>query len=246
MPAELVAVARFLDDLLDVSGAEDRQGNGLAVSSRPTVSRIAAAVNTSFESIRGAEGAGVDLLLVHHTSWRSIDLHLTDEKFALLKQLGISLYAAHEALDRSPVFGTAAALARLLDLEIQGRWLDGTGVYCHSSPASFEALVELIRDRLKAPVESWKNNPGCRRVAILPGAAGMTTYLQEARALGCDTFLTGEGSLYIKLFTRETGMNLVFGGHTATEFPGIRALAARIGEEFGLPWTAIEEDPTIR
>ena len=31
-----------------------------------------------------------------------------------------------------------------------------------------------------------------------------------------------------------------------SEFPGIKALGQRIAEEFGLPWEAIAEDPTVR
>jgi putative NIF3 family GTP cyclohydrolase 1 type 2 len=74
----------------------------------------------------------------------------------------------------------------------------------------------------------------------------MTTFLQEAHEIGCDTYVTGEGSMYTKLFAREIGMNLIFGSHYATEFPGIKAFAQRIAEEFNLSWKAISEDGAIR
>ena len=49
--------------------------------------------------------------------------------------------------------------------------------------------------------------------------------LEEARSLGCDTYLTGEGSMYTKLYAREAGLNLIFGTHYATEKPGPMAIS---------------------
>ena len=242
---ELGIIADFIDRLLDISSQSDREGNGLALSAEETVSKIGAALNTSFESIQSAAEAGVDLLLVHHTSWRSIDLHLKKEKFARLEQAGISLYAAHEALDRASEFGSAGILAGSLGLEVEGRCAEG-GVHGLMSFDSFDALVERVEDVLRVPVESWENNSECRNVAILPGGAGLTPFLQEAHELGCDTYITGEGSMYTKLFAREIGINLIFGSHYATEFPGIAALGERVAREFGLPWEAIAEDLSLR
>jgi len=239
-------VAAFIDQLLDVSRESDREGNGLALTSVDTVTKIGAAVNTSFESIEQASESNVDLLLVHHAPWTEIDLHLRQEKLAQLKAQGISLYAAHEALDRAPIFGTADALASLLKFSVEGRCADGAGVFGRFSADSFDALVEQIGCVLSVPVESWRNTSAWSRGAILTGAAGYTSYLQEAKEAGCDTYVTGEGSLYTKLFAREVGINLVFGSHYATEFPGIKALGQRVAEEFGLPWEAIAEDPILR
>ena len=189
---ELREVVRFIDQLLNVASESDREGNGLAVTAGEMVTKLGAALNTSFESIHRAGELGVDLLLVHHTSWEMIDLHLKEEKFAQLRNLGVSLYAAHEVLDRAPDFGTADALASLLGLTIEGRWGQGLGVYGTFSVKSFAALVNLAQDVLDGPVEGWQNNSEFRRGAIATGAAGMTTLLQEARELGCDTYVTGE------------------------------------------------------
>lgn len=243
---ELRKVVRFIDQLLNVVSESDLEGNGLAVAAGETVTKLGVALNTSFESIRRASELGVDLLLVHHTSWEAIDLHLKEEKFAQLKNLGISLYAAHEALDRAPGFGTTDTLASLLGLTIEGRWAQGEGVYGTFSVESFATLVNLAQEVLDGPVEGWQNNSKFRRGAIATGAAGMTTLLQEAWELGCDTYVTGEGSMYTKLFAREIGINLVFGSHYATEFPGVKVFAQRVAEEFGLNWEAIPEDSAIR
>jgi putative NIF3 family GTP cyclohydrolase 1 type 2 len=38
----------------------------------------------------------------------------------------------------------------------------------------------------------------------------------------------------------ELGINLLYAGHYATETFGVKALAARHGQDFGLPWTFID------
>jgi putative NIF3 family GTP cyclohydrolase 1 type 2 len=43
---------------------------------------------------------------------------------------------------------------------------------------------------------------------------------------------------------RELGVHFVAAGHYATERLGIQALAARIGDRFGVPWQFVElENP---
>ena len=84
-------VVAFTDQLLDISRESDREGNGLVLSSVDTVTKFGSAVNTSFESIQRASESNIDLLLVHHTSWSEIDLHLRQEKLARLKAHRISL-----------------------------------------------------------------------------------------------------------------------------------------------------------
>jgi dinuclear metal center YbgI/SA1388 family protein len=242
----LERIVQYIDVLLAVHTESDREGNGLALTASGTVSKIGAAVNTSFESIRQAKERGIDLLLVHHTSWDVIDLHLREEKLALLKAQGTSLYAAHESLDRASGFGTADTLAVLLGMSIEGRFMEGQGVFGRFDVSSFAALVKRSERVLGVPVESWENNRHFVRGAIATGGAGYTSYLREAQALGCDTYITGEGSMYTKLFAREVGMNLLFGSHYATELPGIKAFAEHVAGEFGLPWETIGEDLSLR
>ena len=102
MPQRLAAVEDYLDKRLEVAAHSDRTGNGLLVRGRSNIGRIAAALNTSFETIAGDANAGADLLLVHHAPWAEIDLHLHERKLAAARDVGLSLYAAHEALDRAP------------------------------------------------------------------------------------------------------------------------------------------------
>lgn len=235
----------YLDGLLDPAAEKDREGNGLAVEGRAEVRRLGASLNTTFHAIDAAMEAGVDLLLAHHAPWSHIDLHLREAKLRRLEEAEITLYVAHEALDRAPEFGVADTLARLMGVAIEHRIVEGFGVVGRAEDGSVEAWAARAARVLGERVRVWPNTERFGRVAIVPGGAGLTVWMEEARAAGCDTYLTGEGSLFTETFARETEMSLVLASHHATEFPGICALAERAAGELGVAWVPIPEAPGV-
>ena len=242
-------IVTYLDALLTVHAFEEEEpANGLIVNAGRPVMRIAAAVNTSFTAIRGAAQAGAQLLLVHHAPWTANDGRLKVEKEQALLTAGISLYGAHAALDCAPEIGNADALAALIGLDVEGRfarWLGGqAGVYGRLD-GDLDGLVAKLERALGVPVASWRNSERFGKVAVITGAGGHPRLLEEAQELGCDTYVTGEGTMNTKLFAREAGINLVLATHYATEAPGIRKLAERVVQHFRLPWAFIEEDPDV-
>jgi dinuclear metal center YbgI/SA1388 family protein len=249
MSTPLTDVVAYLDELLQVHKyTEDLPSNGLMVDAGRDVSRLAAAVNTSYASIRGAGESGAELLLVHHTTWESVDLHLKADKEDALRTAGVSLYGAHASLDCAREFGNADSLAALIGLRVEGRFAafaGGQAGVFGETDASLEEVVGALREALGVPVEWWHNSERFGRIGVVTGAGGMTPMMREAHELRCDTFLTGEGSMNTKLFAREIGMNLIFATHYATESPGIQALAERVAGRFGLPWQFVPEDADI-
>jgi putative NIF3 family GTP cyclohydrolase 1 type 2 len=77
-----------------------------------------------------------------------------------------------------------------------------------------------------------------RRVGILTGGGGGE--LEKAGAEGIDTFVTGEGPHHTFSLAEELGLNLIYGGHYATETFGVRALSERVASQFGLTWTFLD------
>jgi dinuclear metal center YbgI/SA1388 family protein len=242
-------VVAFLDATLEVGKFDEEASNGLVLRAGDAVTRVACAVNTSFHAITRAKFADADLLVVHHRTWPHIDLELVEQKLGRLKDNGISLYGAHSALDGAPGIGNPDLLAAALGLSVEERFLPyhgglaGTVGRCD---LTFAQLTERARDVLGVPVEAWENAPTCRRVAIATGGAGLTSQLEEARRHGADTYVTGEGSMYTKLYARERGLNLIFGTHWATETLGVKSLAAALESRFGLPWVFVPEQEDIR
>jgi putative NIF3 family GTP cyclohydrolase 1 type 2 len=248
--ASLDDIVAWLDGELDVAryATSEPDSNGLLFRAGAGVSRFAVAVNTSLHTIVGAAKAGAQLLIVHHTAWPSIDLGLYGEKMEMLGQAGVSLYGAHHSLDNAQGFGNGWALAEVLGLTVEAPFgeLDGgqPGVVC-SHAGTFEDLVRKASDVLRVPIEAHANARTCSRIGIIPGAGVWTSWLEDARRAGADTYVTGEGSMYTRMYAKETGTNLLFGTHYATEAPGIRALGRRLGEHAQIEWEFIAESPEV-
>jgi dinuclear metal center YbgI/SA1388 family protein len=240
--AELKEIVEYLDDYLRVREIPDYAGayNGLQVSGRSPVEKVAAAVDVCQATIEAAAEKGAQLLLVHHGLFWGDPLPLTGRSYRRLRSLleaDVAVYGAHLPLDAHPEVGNNVLLTARLGLEPEGRFgrhegLGGLGVW---------AVADLSREELLGRVASACGSdplivPGgpshVRRVGIVTGAAA--SMLGQARAEGLDTFVTGEGSHHSYHDAIEWGMNLIYAGHYATETFGVRALAEKLGEEFGV------------
>jgi len=239
----LEEVKAYLDELLQVEGLEP-DSNGLVIEGQPTVTRVGLAVNCSFQSIQQAAQRGCNLLLCHHAAWPSTDAHLAAQKYDKLRELDIGLYVAHDCLDLARELGTADTLARAARIAVQGPFKpDGEGEFgVHGiTLGNLSEFVTRVGNQLGTGVRTWENNPSFGHVAVVPGAGARPQWLARAQALGCDTYLSGEGLMFAILFAREAGINLVLAGHYATETPGIMALGARLARDLKLDITFIPE-----
>jgi dinuclear metal center YbgI/SA1388 family protein len=247
--ASLDAIVAFLDRLLEVDRFAAEEGaNGLVYRAGEGVSKFAAAVNTSLATIVGAAKSGAQLLVVHHTTWPGIDLHLRDEKLKLLEQAGISLYAAHASLDCARDFGNSWVLARLLGVRVEDTFAEFYGGHAGvigGCDGTFTELIQRSSAALGVQVEAHAHAKAFGRVAVVTGGGGETAMLDDARQRGADTYITGEGSMYTRMFALESQMNLILGTHHATEAPGIRALAERIAAEAQIEWEFVPDSPGV-
>jgi dinuclear metal center YbgI/SA1388 family protein len=258
--AEIVA---YLDEYLRLRDVPDYPGaaNGLQVENSGRISRFVAAVDASQATIDGVvativadEGHvgfsgdhdhGSPLLLVHHgLFWDGVPA-VTDRRYRRLRTLlahDIAVYAAHLPLDLHPDVGNNAVLARALGLEVHGTFGSHKGVpigvwgTVPPSLRSRDALVGRVQEvlGLATPPRLLAGGPAqVERVGIVTGGAG--TMALEARAAGLDTFITGEGPHHTYFDAMEGGLNVIHGGHYATETVGVRALAAHLADRFGIP-----------
>ena len=247
--ASLDDIVGYLDAELRVADfASEPDSNGLLHRGSAGVTKIAVAVNTSITTIVGAAKAGAQLLVVHHPTWAAVDLHLRDEKLQALETTGVSLYAAHASLDCARDIGNGWILAGMLGVMVDstfGEFHGGHAGVIGSSDGTFAALIQRTSRELGVQAEAHEHAKPFGRIAIMTGAGGDTNDLQAAHELGCDTYITGEGSMFTRLFAREIGMNLIFGTHQATEAPGIRALGERLSDHAQIPFEFIDESPDV-
>jgi len=245
--ATLSEIVEYANDYLRVAEIEDWSNalNGLQIENSGKVTKIGAAVDASTRVLTAAAKKNVDLLIVHHgLFWPG----LQSVTGSLRRQLkiafegDIALYSAHLPLDVHSKVGNNAQLASALGLKSTKRFLkekgESIGLKAKVS-VSRSVLIRKLRNVLRGPVKTFNFGPKeTRRVGIITGAAGSEIYrVAEAKI---DTFITGEAPHWAAIAAEELGINLLLGGHYATETFGVKALAAHLSSKFGLPFEFID------
>jgi len=245
--ASLSEIVSYTDRFLRIRdvGDWDNALNGLQIENSGRVTRIGAAVDVSTRVLTEAKKRNVDLLIVHHgLFWPG----LQPVRGSLRRQLriafenDIALYSAHLPLDIHPRVGNNARLVATLGLKSAQAFLEEKGQPVGLKIRASLPLNELVRKLEKAldvPVKLFGFGPKrTRTIGVVTGAAGSEIY--RVAAEGIDTFITGESPHWAAVAAEEVGVNLLLGGHYATEVFGVKALAAHLSKRFRVPWEFID------
>jgi dinuclear metal center YbgI/SA1388 family protein len=244
--ASLKAIAGYCDQLLRTSEIKDYDGavNGLQVENAGRVTRIAAAVDATLSTIKLAIAQKADLLLVHHGLFWSPTHPWTGKRYDLIRQLmqsDLAVYSSHLPLDLHPRFGNNAQLAATLKFKQLEPFFSDKG-----QSIGLQTRTKIARDELGQKLHAILGGaptilPGgpsvCRRIGIVTGGAG--SHLKTAASEGVDTFITGEGPHWTYALAEELGINVLYGGHYATETFGVKALAKHLSQKFKIDWCFI-------
>lgn len=245
--ASLPAIVRHCDRLLRTARFQDYDGavNGLQVENRGAVSRIAAAVDATLATVKLAVAAKADLMVVHHGLFWGPSHPWTGKRYELLRVLldnGVAVYSSHLPLDAHPRLGNNARLCAALGLKKLKPFFES-----HGQRIGFQTRTRILRAELAKRLEratgaKTRLIPGgkeiCARIGVVTGGAGGE--LKKAAEEGVDTFITGEGPHWTCAVAEELGMNVLYGGHYATETLGVKALAAHLSARFKVPWVFID------
>jgi dinuclear metal center YbgI/SA1388 family protein len=245
--ASLDEIVRYCDRLLRTADVQDyeRAVNGLQVENNGAVTRIAAVVDASMATVRLAVEARADLLLAHHGLFWGATHPWTGRRYDLLRLLlghNVAVYSSHLPLDAHPRVGNNARLCAALGLRrLRPFFVD------HGLPIGFQARATVTRAELAKRLERATGAkalviPGgpavCRRIGVVSGGAG--EQLKLAANQGVDTFVTGEGPHWTYALAEEMGLNVLYGGHYATETFGVKALAAELSRRFRVTWVFLD------
>lgn len=245
-------VVEYLDDLLEVDEWTDYPTalNGLQVENHGEITGIVAAVDASQRTIDRVvrECDRGTMLIVHHgLFWDGLG-PITGRRFHRLQALfehDIAVYASHLPLDGHPELGNNAVLARMLGIldpvpftHHKGMPFGASGHLIMSRERLADRLTELLGDRVHLIPGGPETTA---RIGIITGGAGGE--IAAAAAAGLDTFITGEGAHHTTFDALELGINVLYAGHYATETVGVKALAERVAEQFGVPWV-FHDHPT--
>jgi dinuclear metal center YbgI/SA1388 family protein len=226
-------------------GDWDNALNGLQVENSGRVTLIAAAVDVSTRVLTEAVKKNVDLLIVHHgLFWPGLQpvTGVLRRQLRLAFENNIALYSAHLPLDLHPRVGNNAQLAAAVGLESNQPFFEEKGQMIGlKTRASLmrDELDRKLRKALNGPVKAFMCGPKkTGTIGIITGGAGSEIY-KVARE-GIDTFITGEAPHWAAVAADELGMNLLLGGHYATEVFGVKALATHLSKRFKIPWAFID------
>ncbi len=248
MPAaSLQQIVAHCDRTLRTSEITDYDGakNGLQVENNGRVTRIAAAVDASLATVRMAIAAKADLLVVHHGLFWSSTVPWTGKRYELLRLLldhNLAVYSSHLPLDLHPQLGNNARIAAGLGLKKLTPFLSSKGQFL-----GWKAATKTTRSQLVSRLDALLGGQvkvlaggaeAVRVVGICSGGAGGE--LKQAASEGVDTFITGEGPHWTFPLAEELELNVLHGGHYATETFGVKALAEALSKRFKVPWEFLD------
>jgi dinuclear metal center YbgI/SA1388 family protein len=245
--ASLSDIVTYIDRFLRIRdvGDWDNALNGLQVENSGRVKRIGAAVDASTRVLTEAGRKNVDFLIVHHgLFWPGLQpvTGVFRRQLKLAFETDMALYSAHLPLDIHPKVGNNSQLVAALGLKSAQPFLEEkgqpVGLRIRASLSRSE-LVRKLQKALNGSVKVFDFGPKqTRAIGVVTGAAGSEIY--RVAYEGIDTFITGEAPHWAAVAAEELGMNLLLGGHYATEVFGVKALAAHLSKRFRVPWEFID------
>jgi dinuclear metal center YbgI/SA1388 family protein len=245
--ASLSEIVNYTNDFLRIReiGDWDNALNGLQIENSGGITKIGAAVDASTRVLESATKQNVDFLIVHHgLFWPGLQpvTGVLRRQLEVAFDNNIALYSAHLPLDLHPQVGNNAQLAAALTLKSNQPFFEEKGQMIGiKTRASLlrDELERRLRNALGGPVKTFMFGPKkTRTIGIITGGAGSEIY-RVARE-GIDTFITGEAPHWAAVAADELGMNLLLGGHYATEVLGVKTLATHLSKRFKIPWTFID------
>ena len=146
----------------------------------------------------------------------------------------MAVYSAHIPLDVHPVMGNNRLLADSIGMAKAEPFFDWKGIKL-GLKQELDLTLEELRGRLVRSVNDKVHVcPGGSEkvgmVGVITGGAGseVAAMVEE----GIQTFITGEGPHWSYPLAEELGVNLLYGGHYATETFGVKRLVEIISGKF--------------
>jgi len=241
-------IVRFLDDYLKTSDIEDSSWNGLQVEGREKVKKVAFAVDAGIETFEHTVKEKADMLVVHHgLFWNNRNPSLagwTLGRARILLENGISLYCSHLPLDRHGEVGHNAQILKLLGAKIDGEFLHhrGKNIGWTGRLKNARSIAEIetkLAEGLGAKCTTLPFGPDRIKTIAVCSGGGSYGGFYEALDAGVDLYITGD-AVEVYYTAKDSGMNVIFAGHHATETIGLKALARIVSGQFGVKTVFID------
>lgn len=229
---KLFEVDNFLKTYLQMDTCKDESWNGIQIEGKPDIFKIVCAVDSGVEIFEKALDRKADMLIVHHgIFWKPSNPCIVGwmkKRIDILYKNNITLYAIHGPLDKHKEVGNNAQLLKLLGATIDKEFAYIDGQYIGwigslAEPKSLDDIVNILNNSLSTTCKVVPFGPKkVKTIAVCSGGGGYARFFEAQRA-GVDLYITGD-SFDIYQTAKDFGINVIFGGHNATETIGLKAL----------------------
>lgn len=242
-------IYEFMDKIAPFHTQESFDNAGFLVGRGDwSVEKILVALDVTGEVVTEAAGIGASLIVAHHPvifqPVRSVtDGDLAGRILLSLIENKVAAICAHTNLDAAHG-GVNGCLARALELsgdigQLHQAGVDGHGRpygigrvgTAHQSGLSAARYAAFVKQKLGSAAVRFVDGgrPVCK-VAVGGGACG--SMMEDAVALGCDTFVTADVKYNQFLDAKALGLNLLDAGHFPTENVVCAPLVRHLSEAF--------------
>ena len=234
------AITTYLNEQLPVGDFDDPSFNGLQIEGKESVTKIVTGVTAGKELFARAAELEADFIVVHHGHyWRYGTPSLAGwekQRIDIILDNKMSLYASHLPLDKHPKIGNNAQLLALLNAEITDDFSSHedtsssyTGMIMRGK--HLDEIVGILETSLQTKCITLPFGPAIiRTVAVVSGGGGYKAFA-EALDAEVDLFITGD-TAEIYNDAKDSGTNVIFAGHHATERLGVKALGELLQKTF--------------
>lgn len=235
-------IVKFIDKYLEIEKFEDKSVNGLQITGKEEVNKIALGVSASLALFEEAVKKGFDMIIVHHgLLWEGKDLRIDElrkKRLQFLFNKNISLLCYHLPLDGHPAIGNSVQILKKLNLgkkeefgKYGGKFVGVVGEL--KQKTLLKEFVKVVNKLFNCQSMVLNFGPKIvKTVGIISGGGGGASDMIEAFKHKCDVYLTGEPFESGYQMAREAKINVIAPGHYNTEQFGVQALGKLLEKKF--------------
>lgn len=222
----------FIDSIAPFNTQEEWDNSGILVGDENAqVNRILFTLDITDDIINQAVASGCELIISHHPLiFRPVSSILSDTLVYKTVKSGVNVISAHTNFDKA-VDGINDELCRKIGLsnfeKIGDTYLNIATIDCEMS---CEEFVNMVKTSLKTTIRFNSVNKSIKRIGVCGGSG--CDFLELAKEMKCDAFLTGDASHHKFLDADELEILLVAAGHFETENIAIKSLADKVKNNF--------------
>lgn len=236
----------YIDLIAPFDTQEEWDNSGLLVGDENVeVTKILFALDITSDVIEQAKKVGANLIVSHHPLiFKPASKVMAGSLLHEVVKNEINVISAHTNYDKA-YYGINDTLCNAVGLDDFKKTEDtNLNVAEYNTPVPTEVFVKHIKSVLGGTVRYNRVNKIIKKVGVCGGSG--CDYLDLAKELECDAFLTGDASHHEFLDAEEMDIVLIAAGHFETENLAMEPLMNKIKMIFGVPCSlAYQETPII-